>query len=1291
MAYKELYTASWMAGEPYNVTDKSLALSPSSLRFTVEPRGVREGSFVVSAFPAGELRGLVFSDSLHMHVIRAELSGSPDRISWRFDAGALEDGDEIEGSFGIVSNCGEYRLPFHVKVEASAPESGDVRPVSAGRSAASGLLSQAQRDWESAVQMFYRREFDASLTDEREKLLYRGLSAAPGNEQNVEEFLIAACGKTPVEYEPAVREMRTEVYEGGSRQTRQLRGMDADRIRFPLTVLRSGWGYTNLEVETSGDFLTPDHAVMEKTDFMGDRCEIPLCIDQSALHPGRNFGSVTLRSPYQEIRIPVQVTCRRQSPSDMRKKREAQRILVQAARHYEQLHLSFVRPPAEGDPRHREIDSGEWLRQGYELANRLRLLDRESPVPYLYSAQLMLMENRIHQAVLELESLRRRLAGAAPDEVLEMSYSQYEGESQVEYCYRLFLMALAYNDADEITPRVGKILRERYRRTNGDWRIAWMMIQLIPEYAKGTPSRWNFLKKQFMNGCRSPILYLEAFEMIAAEPSYLNLELDRRTGRYGGDAFERQVVWYAVRQGIMDPGIMRHVLARIDRRRDYSRSLYHMLCEAYESEALASLRVPILESICRMLIRGGKADPQYFVWFSRAVDRQCALAKLSDFYLQSMPEDYQGEIPASVMRDAAGGVSVSGDNRAYFYRYLYENKSKYSDMYARYTDEIRDYLEAQIADHRMTDNLAALYGYALGDPAVAPSNVGDLTKLSYLSHLRTTHLNMRWAVVVYGNSSGEKRFPVENGNCVLPVYGNDNCIFLEDGRHNRYAVTVPYTCDLMMRPVARPERVSAQEMEDLPFALEIAGTADDNFAVTPGTAQYCALLIRSERVAPAYRARLAHKLLLYYEESGERERMDALWEWVDLMELEPDERTEVLTLMQHNGQSTAAARWILAGGAEHLSAQLLGGICLAALEEAHSETAEGERHEAAAGSDRYGAAAGRGHLTDRQLSRLANEAFRRGFREENLARLIIREQDALTQDLELLRQMILETEDIRRAEEASAALEERMIRQTLFSGEVIDSAAAMLTRLKKREESGDDAVAELLVSGMAQYAHYAFAQWREMEAPMMALITALHTEGKALPPIIRLAYLKALSKRKDGFDEQEADTASQFMSSLIREDIFFPFYREFSGAGPGLRLYDRETMIEFHEPAGIRAAQGHVVIHCALERGKKQESFTSRDMKEMVPGFYVSSFYLFYGEQIHYFITDDPAEKNIVETGTIIADRGGKRPGRVRDDRFGCIDALSESVEAGDRERTLDMYSEYRQREYLIAALFEDF
>ena len=1250
MGYREVYTAANMADEEYNISDKGLSITPERISFTVRPGGTAEGQFVVSGPPGTAVTGFLTSDSFHMQLRRESFAENPDRISWRFDAGTLREGDICEGTIGIVSNRGEYRLPFKAEVVMPQIDGRDLQEIPHLNTAAERFLTLADKDWGSAVRLFYRKEFAQSLVTDEEKMLYRGLSRYPGNEQNVEEFLIAACGKEPVEFLVDTREIRMEIPESGSYS----RNMESAEYRF--VIRRRGWGYCRLKVSMAGAFLAPASTLLEGEDFIGDACTFSFKVERHRLHAGRNFGRIYLQSPYQEIRIPVEIIFRRRSDGRARQERESRRALIEITRHYQRLHVGWAR---EAQGLESGIDNGEWLRQADELVKRLSYLRRDSVLPRLYAAQLLLMENRIHQAVLELESVRRKLAGAAPGEVLEMGYSQYSGESDIEYCYRQFLTALAYHDADVITPRIGRILRERYKRNPADWRIAWMMLQLLPEYAPGLPARWNFLKKQYMNGSRSPLLYMEAWDMIFADSSYLSLQEDRRTGRYGGDAFERQVLLYAMKQGLFDPGTMEIVLERTERRREFSKTLYNILAQAYPQERMKPLQLSILRSICLLLIRGNRTGPEYFVWYSRAVDKGLTLMRLSECFLQSMPEDYSGVIPDSVMRSTYRGSMLSSGSRAYFYLYLYRNRKKYPDIFAQCAEDIRSFLQVQISEHRMTENLAELYTAALTDESIRPDNAGDLTKLSYLSHLRTTHLYMKKAVTIYVQSSKERVYPMEGGNCILPIYGEDNRIFLEDAQQCRYTASVPYTCDRMMDPVKAPDQVSLQEMADLPFAMEISGVADESFEVTDETLQYCEILVRSASVAPSYRIRLKLRLMDHYERTGDMEKLRAMAGTLRPGELSAEDCIRTIELMNRCGMHREAADWITMSGTENLPAGVL------------SDTALG----AAAGSEEDS------EVQDK-AGRIAWAAFERGDNQRRILELILANYNGLSEDLLKVRDALLEmTEEEAEDDPAVTMAEDRLLSQMLFSGEMFRGQEELLLRQYRRGEDHRAAA----VAGTSQYCHYVFADWHEMDPAVMGLITAADREGRTMPAICRLAYLKTLASGTDNFSEEEAETAKRFLTSLLQEEVIFPFYRQFVGVGPALRLYDRETMIEYHNPAGVRGARGHVVIHCSLDRGGRQEPFMAREMKEMVRGFYVSSFFLFYGEQVHYFITDDPEEKNIVESGTIGQDA---RIDLAQSDRFAQIDAISRAAAHREREKTVALISEYSKKEYLTDVLF---
>ena len=140
-------------------------------------------------------------------------SGTSEQIAYRFDARGMREGEERRGKFLIVSEWGEYEIPFHAVVLHAEVEGPD-GPI--------GSLFQfvalAKENWPEAVKLFYSPSFIRLLggADRKYRNLYRGLSRYPGQEQNMEEFLVTAQKKPPVEYSFPIRDVVVNAAKDGS-------------------------------------------------------------------------------------------------------------------------------------------------------------------------------------------------------------------------------------------------------------------------------------------------------------------------------------------------------------------------------------------------------------------------------------------------------------------------------------------------------------------------------------------------------------------------------------------------------------------------------------------------------------------------------------------------------------------------------------------------------------------------------------------------------------------------------------------------------------------------------------------------------------------------------------------------------------------------------------------------------------------------------------------------------------------------------------------------------------------
>ena len=200
---------------------------------------------------------------------------------------------------------------------------------------------------------------------------------------------------------------------------------------------------------------------------------------------------------------------------------------------------------------------------------------------------------------------------------------------------------------------------------------------------------------------------------------------------------------------------------------------------------------------------------------------------------------------------------------------------------------------------------------------------------------------------------------------------------------------------------------------------------------------------------------------------------------------------------------------------------------------------------------------------------------------------------------------------------------------------------------------------------------------------MTDLLTGVLADGQEeAEDICRIAFLKELSMRQGDISEREGAAAKACLSVLLSEGIIFPFYRQFPGYDDRLDLYAEETLVQYHLTG---ETGGPVIFHYTTSRRGEAGNYRARPMKEMYRGFFVSGFLLFYGEQMHYYITDDEAQKHVVQSGMISQDA------RISDStsgRFGLINKTTRAAALRDYDGALSLLSDYDRRSYLETELF---
>ena len=227
----------------FDYENGSLDFSCSKIELSLLPGEVCEGSFRVYANRVFTAVGSIMSSDMRMECLTEEFQGGEEEIFYRFHGENLEEGEVVKGNFYIVSNQGEYYLPFVANVEYRVMDSsiGPIKNLF-------HFANLAKINWQEAVKLFYSSDFDRIFSGRDSQYAddYRALSAHSGSEANMEEFLIQVNKKQRVDFQ--VEESRLVLDYGSDLNAESV----AER---ELTVARNGWGYTRIFVECGGDFL----------------------------------------------------------------------------------------------------------------------------------------------------------------------------------------------------------------------------------------------------------------------------------------------------------------------------------------------------------------------------------------------------------------------------------------------------------------------------------------------------------------------------------------------------------------------------------------------------------------------------------------------------------------------------------------------------------------------------------------------------------------------------------------------------------------------------------------------------------------------------------------------------------------------------------------------------------------------------------------------------------------------------------------------------------------------------
>lgn len=1170
----------------FDYENGSLDFSCTKLELTLYRDEKTEGSFKVYG-PKGRLtEGYVYSTEKRMECLTEEFVGEEEEIAYSFDATGLEEGDVLKGEFIFISNQGEYYLPYVVTIAYHTMESslGVIKNLF-------HFTNLAKSNWAEALRLFYSTDFlfVFSGSDKQYYQLYKGLSVYKGNEQNMEEFLLAINKKQKIEYLLS----EEQIY---------INDPILD-LEYGFTITRNGWGYTNLVITSESDILVPQKEVWTDDDFLGNSCKVRFYIKEELLHAGNNYDVIHIKTPYDLYTISVKVEVGAQTIFS-NKRRAKNHFTVQLMDYYQAFRL-------------KKIGTATWLRETQRLIDQLISMEEKEPSARLFQAQLLISQERYNEAQWILDHAAQMLP-------------EYVDDEPVLWAYQMYLTTLINRDED-YTNDIASQVDDLYKQY-GDWRIAWLLLYLSEEYNRSGAKKWMFLEEQYRKGCTSPVIYIEALLLIHINPTLFMKLSD----------FEVQVMHYAAKNDVLSPDMIAQLQCLVPREKEFSNVLLDILTAAYDKKPDHET----LSAICSLLMKGGKTEEKYFIWYERAVAAGLRLTRLYDYYMLSLNMNKFTAIQKMVLMYYSYHSDLDYERSAYLYANVHRRKEEFPELYLTYLPQIESFVEEQIQKRHINANLAYLYKNFLQERMITEQSAQALAGLIFMHQIEVENENYVRVIVRHPQKKKEDIYPVLGGKAIVPLFGQECTVLFEDSQFNRFTGQGSFVMEKLMLPGKVMKMLENYAISEIGLNLYVCESNKEGIHITEETVKRFEVLFKSPQIEDDYRKNICVGIARYYYEQDCMEELDGFLSELEPYEFGSSQRNELMRLLVVRGMFDKAYRWVEAFGTFGLEAKTAVRLVGQRVRE-------------------------QGIDEDPTLTRLSSYAFRKGKYDETILNYLINFYNGMTKELR----------DLWKAAKSfdvdTYLLSEKIIIQMLFTGSFVGEKMEIF---KDYVMGGAKLVVE--EAFLSQCAYDYFVRDRIMDSYVFEEMLRVLDREEELHPVCTYAVVKYYAENPGEIQEKQRDSLARYVQELILRQIHLPFLKQYEDLVPATGQLTDKTIIEYHCTPGNKAKIHYVFEKEAGEPGE----YRTEEMTEVYGGVCFKEFQLFFGENIQYYITEETdGSSQLTESAEIQKSDIEKT---VENSRYSMVNDIAIAQTLQDYDTIDDLMTEYDRMSFLTERLF---
>ena len=1028
-------------------TPDTFEISVGKIEGTVAEGTNFRGKFSIKAHEGKSIQGFLYSTNVRMGFVPTMFYSSKETFSYEVDTRGMKPGSAVEGVFHICSSAGEFQIPYCIRIEEKKEEK-----VVPARMTAQEFAAIARQDFARAYLLFLSREFPKLLEKWGPEYVarYEGIRAQSVSYHSLEQFLVGSGLKEPMYLTLDSDHVYLHDVDGTTKEE--------------LILTKSTWGFAQLQISWTGDFLTVDRTHATTEEFVGSVYNLSYMIHKERLHEGRNFAR-------------IRIVCGSEVKECVIEVRKAQELLSQRQLHQQKLEITRMLS-AYIDYRAQRTGEAEWVGLSLSNMDNYRKAGGNHIFFDLYEIYLLYHKEDQLEAELMMQQLTERKA--------ELVIPQWKG-------FYLYLTTF-HNQEREYVEYVQEELSKLYLENQENWILQWLMFRMNGHLIRNDSEKLDLIRRQFTCGCKSPILYLDAVDILKNEPLML---------RNLGD-FEVHLLRFICREHLLDREICGQTAQLACRCQSFEPVLFRVLCRCFEVFPSKNM----LTAICTMLIKGHKNKKEYRKWFELGVRQDVRITGLYEYYVETMEELNDKLLPQSVRMYFIYHNTLDYVKKAAIYANIIRNRSRDPQTYENYRQAMELFMEEQLRAGRINRDLALLYEGLLTKMVLDRPLAEGLSKVIFTYEITCENPRMRHVIVNHEQFRQEQRVQICDGKAYVRIYSPFCSILLEDVDGHRYGSPQQYRMERLLNRPAFEEY--CREFLEAPAGLIISDccSQSQDVQVNAENVRRFVKMLGLDEIKGSYKRKIQQKIVSYYGIHPEEEGIEEFLKLVNVEQIITHYKKEYVELLVSEGQCDQAYAFVSRYGAENIMPATMVRIC-------SYQVAKIEQEE------------------DKLLLALCAQCFSEGLYEEQMLKYLIRYYEGPIENMKRIWRAGVGFEL------ESFGMEERILVMLLFVQQGLANTEEIFAAYWKKQ--GKSIICRAYTTLMAyQY----FVKNEDVKPEVFAYIEQEMLGSVHTADVCRLALLKYYAYQKELAAGQQK-WRDYLLRKYVGEGMRFAFYGKF--------------------------------------------------------------------------------------------------------------------------------------------------